>query len=56
MTEEYTMRVFECRVLRNILEPKREEVTGKWLRLYSEEHHHMYFPTNLNQVTLSRRM
>jgi hypothetical protein len=33
--------VFENRVLRRILGPKREEVVGSWRRLYSEELHNL---------------
>jgi hypothetical protein len=29
--------VFENRVLRRILGPKRDEVTGKWRKLHNEE-------------------
>jgi hypothetical protein len=29
--------VFENRVLRRIFEPKRDEVTGEWRKLHSEE-------------------
>jgi hypothetical protein len=32
--------VFENRVLRRIFEPKRDEVTGEWRKLYNEEHLH----------------
>ena len=31
------VRVFENRVLRNALEPKRNEVAGNWRRLQNEE-------------------
>jgi hypothetical protein len=34
--------VFQYRVLREILGTKREEVTGEWRRLPSEELHDMY--------------
>jgi len=33
LREEGKMRVFENRVLRRILEPKREEVKGEWIKL-----------------------
>jgi hypothetical protein len=32
--EEHNLRAFENRVLRRIFEPKRDEVTGEWRRLY----------------------
>jgi hypothetical protein len=33
------MAVFENRVLRRTFEPKRNEVTGEWRKLHSEELH-----------------
>jgi len=37
LREERRQRVFENRVLRRILGPKREEVTGEWRKLHKEE-------------------
>jgi hypothetical protein len=37
MREEYTLSVFENRVLRRIFGPKRDEATGEWRRLLNEE-------------------
>jgi hypothetical protein len=37
LREECRLRVFEKRVLRRIFGPKRDEVTGEWRRLHSEE-------------------
>ena len=48
------MRVFENRVLRRILGPKRDEVTGKWRRLHNEELSGLYFSPNIVQVIKSR--
>jgi len=31
------VRVFENMVLRRIIEPRRDEVTGEWRRLHNEE-------------------
>jgi hypothetical protein len=37
--------VFENRVLRKIFGPKRDDVTGEWKKLHSEEVHNLYsFP------------
>jgi len=36
------VRVFENRVLRRILRPKRDEVTGEWRRLYNEQLYNLY--------------
>jgi hypothetical protein len=35
--------VFENRVLRRILGPKRDEVIGGWRKLHNEELHNLYF-------------
>jgi hypothetical protein len=37
LREEHRLRVFENRVLRSIFGPKRDEVTGEWRKLHSEE-------------------
>jgi len=50
------LRVFENRVLRRILGPKREEVKGEWRKLYNEELNDLYSPPNIVRVIKSRRM
>jgi hypothetical protein len=37
LREECRLRVLENRVLRRILGPRRDEVTGKWRKLHNEE-------------------
>ena len=37
LREERRLRVFENRLLRRVFEPKRDEVTGEWRKLYNEE-------------------
>jgi hypothetical protein len=39
LREEHRLRVFEKRVLRRILGPKRDEVTGSWRKQHNEELH-----------------
>jgi hypothetical protein len=39
LREEHKLRVFENRVVRSISGPKRDEVTGEWRKLHSEELH-----------------
>jgi len=48
----------ECRlrVLRRILGPKRDEVTGEWRKLCNEEHNDLYSSPNIVRVIKSRRM
>jgi hypothetical protein len=39
LREEHRLRMFENRVLRRIFGPKRDEVTGEWMKLHNEELH-----------------
>jgi hypothetical protein len=54
--EECRLRVFEYRVLRRIFGPKRDEVTGKWRRLYNKEPHALYSTPDIIRVIKSRRL
>jgi hypothetical protein len=47
LREEHKLRVFENRVLRRIFGPKRDEVTGDWRKLHSEELHILYSSPNI---------
>jgi hypothetical protein len=42
LREEHRLRVFEKRLLRRILGPKADEVTGSWKNLHKEELHNLY--------------
>jgi hypothetical protein len=55
LREESRLRVFENRVLRRILGPKRDEVTGEWRRLYNKELYALYSSLNIIRVIKSRR-
>jgi hypothetical protein len=56
LREEHRLRVFENRVLRRIFGPKRDEVTGGWRKLHSEELHNLYRSPDTTRVIKSRRM
>jgi len=43
LREERTLRVFENKMLRRIFGPKRNDVTGDWVKLYNEEINDLYF-------------
>jgi len=42
LREERRLRMFENNVLRRIYGPKRDEVTGEWRKLHSEELSYVY--------------
>jgi hypothetical protein len=48
--------VFENRVMRRIFGPTRDEVTGEWRKLHSEELHIFYSSPNIIRQIISRRM
>jgi hypothetical protein len=56
LREEQRLRVFENRVLRRILGPKRDEATGEWRTLHKEELNGLYSSPNIIGVMKSRRM
>jgi hypothetical protein len=41
------MRVFENRVLRRIVGPKRDDMTGEWRKLHNEELHSFTHPPSI---------
>lgn len=47
------MTVFEKRVLRRVLEFKKEEETGRWLHLNCEQFRKIYFPFNIVEMIKS---
>jgi hypothetical protein len=55
LRDERRLRIFENRVLRRILGPKREE-DGSWRKLYNDELHSLYFSPNIVRVIKSRRL
>ena len=56
LREECRLRVFENTVLRRIFRPKRDKVTGDWIRLHNEELNDLYCSPNIVRVIKSRRM
>jgi hypothetical protein len=54
--EEYGLRVFENRVLREIFGPKRDEMMGGWRELYNEDLHDLYSSPSIIGIMESKRM
>ena len=50
------MWVFVNRVLRRIFRPERDEASGEWVRLHSEELNDFFSSPNVILVIKSRRM
>jgi hypothetical protein len=48
--------VFENRVLRRILGPRRDEVAGDWRKLYNKELHDLYSLPSIIRIMKSRKM
>jgi hypothetical protein len=42
--------VLESRVLRRILGPKRDEVTGEWRKLHNEQLHDLYSSPSIIRI------
>jgi hypothetical protein len=56
LKEEHRLRVFENKVLRRILGPKGDEVTGEWRKLHPEELHSLYSSADIIRQIKSRLM
>jgi hypothetical protein len=56
LREEHRLRVFENRVLRRILGPKRDEVTGEWRKLHNKELRDLYSSPSIIRIIKLGRM
>jgi hypothetical protein len=55
LREDYRLRVFKNTVLRRILGPRWDDVTGEWKRLHNEELNILYSSPTIIWVIKSRR-
>jgi hypothetical protein len=53
--KEHSRRVFERMVLRRIIGPKRDQMTGGWRKLHNEELHKLYSSPSIIRLIKSRR-
>jgi hypothetical protein len=56
LRDEHRLRAFENRVLRRIFRSKRDEVTGEWRKVHSEELHNLYSSPDIIRQIKSRHM
>jgi hypothetical protein len=56
LRQGHRLRVFVNRVLRRILGPNKDEVTGEWRRLYNETFYALYSSPNIIGLIRSRRL
>jgi len=56
LREKHRLRVFENSLLRRIVGPKRDEVTGEWRQLHNEELNYLYSSPNIIQVIKLRKI
>jgi hypothetical protein len=56
LKKEHRLRVIGNRVLRKILGPKRDEVTGEWRKLHNEELRDLYSSPSIIRIIKSRKM
>jgi hypothetical protein len=54
LREEHRLKVFENRVLRGIFGPKRDELTGEWSKVHSEELQNLYSSPDIIKQVKSR--
>jgi hypothetical protein len=54
LRDEHRLRVFENRVLRRIIGPKRDEVTGEWRKLHKEELRDLYSSPSIIRIIKPR--
>jgi hypothetical protein len=56
LRDKHGLRVFENRVLRRIIGPKRNEMAGGWRKRHHKELHNLYSSPSIIRITKSRSM
>ena len=44
------LRVFENRVLRRVVGPKKDDITQEWRKLHKEELYYLYVPNTIRVI------
>jgi hypothetical protein len=55
LREKHRLRVFENRMLK-IFGPKRDDVTGGWIKLHNEELHNLYSSPSIIRLIKTRKV
>jgi hypothetical protein len=55
LREKHGLRVFENNLLRRIFKPKRDEVTGGWIKLHNDELRDLYSSPSIIRIIKSRK-
>jgi hypothetical protein len=56
LKEEHKLGVFESRELRRIFGPKRDVMTGEWIKLHNEDLHYLYSSPSIIRIINARRI
>jgi hypothetical protein len=56
LSEEHKLRVIENSLLRRMFGPKRDEVTGGWIKLHNEELRDLYSSPSIIRMIKSWRI
>jgi len=56
LREKHRVKVLKAKVLRSIFRPGRDEETGEWRKLNSEELHDLFASPRIFPVTKSRKI
>jgi hypothetical protein len=52
----FRLSVFENRALRRISAPRRDKLTGGWIKLHNKQVHYLHFSPSIIRLVKSRRM
>jgi hypothetical protein len=56
LRKEHRLKAFENRILRRIFGPKRDGLTGGWIKLHNEDLHDLWLTPSIIRIIKSKRM